>query len=154
MSSMSGSRRWYVLHRRKRKNSRDSTAWFRIWQFQTPAWERYLQLRVLVDGSFFGADTGFLQKGVKSLFNVTNFRLFTRQILFVFTSMVYIIGPWESETSVISFSWTKTVFCKFAIVRFVVWAKQRRWALENKQNTSDFFFFFFFFGLLAFSLAS
>jgi hypothetical protein len=43
----------------------------------------------------------------------------------------------------------KTVFCKFAIARFVVWAKQRRWALENKQNTSDFFFF----GLLAFSLA-
>jgi hypothetical protein len=51
MSSMSESHLWYPFH--KKVKSCDSTTWFRIWQFQTPAWKWYLQMHLLVERLVF-----------------------------------------------------------------------------------------------------
>ncbi len=41
---------WYLFH--KEVKSWESTTWFRIWQFQTPAWNRYLQTHLVADERF------------------------------------------------------------------------------------------------------
>ncbi len=65
MSSTSESRWWYLFH--KEIKSWDSITWFKIWQFQTPAWKRYLQMHLLTERFFFvGDDWGFLQEGMKT----------------------------------------------------------------------------------------
>jgi hypothetical protein len=47
MSLMSGSRWWYLTH--KKVKSWDPTTWYRIWQFQTPADKWNLQMHLLDD---------------------------------------------------------------------------------------------------------
>ncbi len=44
MRSMWENHWWYLFH--KKVKSWDSTTWFKIWQFQTTAWERYLQVHL------------------------------------------------------------------------------------------------------------
>jgi hypothetical protein len=65
MSSMPGSNWWNLFH--KEVKSWDSTTWFRIWQFQTPALKRYLQMPLLAERFVFWRWwSGFLKEGVKT----------------------------------------------------------------------------------------
>ncbi len=55
--AMSESHWWYLFH--KEVKSWDSTAWFRIWLSQTPAYKRYLQMHLLTERFVFGFYNGF-----------------------------------------------------------------------------------------------
>jgi hypothetical protein len=59
MSSMSESHWWCLFH--NEVMSWDSITWFRIWQFQTPAWKRFLQMHLLAERFIFWGvcDRGF-----------------------------------------------------------------------------------------------
>jgi hypothetical protein len=58
----------FISQRMKEVKSRESTTWFRVWQFQTPpTWKRYLQTHLLAEWFFFGGhDRGLLTEGVKT----------------------------------------------------------------------------------------
>jgi hypothetical protein len=51
LGSMSVSHWWYRFPREVKRW--DSTAWFRIWQFQTPAWKRYFKMQFLAEWFIF-----------------------------------------------------------------------------------------------------
>ncbi len=71
LSSMSESQCWHLFH--KRVKSWDSTTWFRIWQFQTRAWKRYLQMHLLAKRFVFWKWwSGFSESGSPDLSNVTD----------------------------------------------------------------------------------
>ncbi len=81
MSSRSESHWWNLLYQELK--SYYSSAWFRIWQFQTVAWKRYYIS--WLSGSFFQCDhRGFLKKGVKSYLMASMSNFFR-----VFTSIIY-----------------------------------------------------------------
>ncbi len=68
---MSESHWWYLFH--KEVKSWDSTTWFRIWQFQTPAETLYLQMHLLAERFVFrGWWSWFFERGCKDLSNGTN----------------------------------------------------------------------------------
>ncbi len=80
---------WYVFH--KEVKSRDSTTWFRIWQFKTPAKKQYPQMRLLAEWSiFWGDDRGSLKEGVKNYVTGPMSPL-NSPIFSVFTSIVWAI---------------------------------------------------------------
>jgi hypothetical protein len=88
MSSMSESRWWCLLY--KEWKSYDSTTWFRIWQFQTPAWKRYLQMHLLAERlAFKGWWSGFSERVIQNLFLDTNVASDHANIFSVFSSIVY-----------------------------------------------------------------
>ncbi len=88
MSSTSGSHWCYLFH--KEVKSWDSTTWFRIWQFQTPAWKRYLQKHPLAERFVFaGWWSGFSERGSQDLSNGTNVASQLANFSSVCTSVVY-----------------------------------------------------------------
>ncbi len=57
----------------KKVKSWDSTTCFRIWQFQTPAWKRYLRMHLLAERFvFWGLWSRFSKSGNQCLSNDTN----------------------------------------------------------------------------------
>ncbi len=67
----------------KEVKSWDSTTWFKIWQFQTPAWKRYLQMHLLAERfAFWGDDRGFLKVGIKT-YPIAQMSPFTLPTFFV-----------------------------------------------------------------------
>ncbi len=68
---MSESHWWYLFH--KEVKSWDSTTWFRILQFQTPAWKRYLQMHLPTERFiFWGWSSRVSERGNQRLSNSTN----------------------------------------------------------------------------------
>ncbi len=85
---MTESRWWYLLH--KEVKSWYSTTWFRIWQFQTPAQKRYLQMHLLAEPFVSGRWlSGFPERGNQGLSIGTNFGSQLAKLSSVFTSIVY-----------------------------------------------------------------
>ncbi len=80
-------RHWrYLLH--KEGNSRDSTTWFRVWQFQTPDKKFYFQMHILTERFVFEYDIrGFLGDWVK-MYPMAPVPLLTHQLASVLTSIV------------------------------------------------------------------
>jgi hypothetical protein len=72
MSSMSENHRRYLFH--KEMKSCDSTTWFTIWQFQTPAYRRNLQMHFQLSERFVISKwwSGFSERGTRDLPNGTN----------------------------------------------------------------------------------
>ncbi len=78
---------WHIVC--EKVKSWDFTTWFRIWQFQTPAWKWYLQIHLLAERFGFGVDNwGFLKEGVKT-YQMPNVASQTAIFISVFTSIVY-----------------------------------------------------------------
>ncbi len=79
-----------VIHRDRK--SWDSTTWFRIWQFQTSAWTRYLQMHLLAEQFFLlgGSWSGFYDRGSHDLPNIAPMSPLNSPIsIFVFTNIMY-----------------------------------------------------------------
>ncbi len=67
----------------------DTTTWFRIWQFQTPAWKRYLQKHLLARRFVsWGWWSGFSERWSQDLSNNTNAASWLANFYSVFTSVV------------------------------------------------------------------
>ncbi len=50
-----------------------SSTWFKIWQFQTGVWKRYLQIHLVAERLvFLGWWSGFSERGSQDLSNGTN----------------------------------------------------------------------------------
>ncbi len=89
MSLMSKSRWWYLFH--EEVKSRDSTAWFRIWQFQTSA------LKVVSSNASPGWTVRFFFSAMIEIFWIWDsstiqwrqYRLLTHPLLSVSTSIVH-----------------------------------------------------------------
>ncbi len=96
MSSTSGSHWWYLFH--KEVKSWDSSSWFTIWRFQTPAQKRYLQTHLLAERFVFfffivGDDRGFPKEGVKTYLTAVPISLPKSPTFFsVFTSVFYMVS--------------------------------------------------------------
>ncbi len=84
LSLMSDSRWWYLFHQNVKVC--DSTTLVRIWQFQTPAWKRYLRMHFFVQLLVsWGWWLWFSEVGSQDLSNGTNVANFVS----VFTSTAY-----------------------------------------------------------------
>jgi hypothetical protein len=93
LSSMSESHWCYLFH--KEVKSWDSTTWFRLWQFQTSTWKRYLQMHLLTERFFFRCDAwGFLKHGVKT-YLMAPMLLHNSSTFFFFPVFASIVGPWS-----------------------------------------------------------
>jgi hypothetical protein len=80
---------WWDLFPKEVKR-RDSTTWFRICQFQTPAKKGYLQMHLLAEWFVFWVWwSGFTERGSQDLSNGTNVASLLTNFFSVFTSIVY-----------------------------------------------------------------
>ncbi len=90
LTSVLESHWWYLCH--ESVKVWDSTIWFTIWQFRTPAQKHYLQIHLLAERFVLGGGelSGFSKRGTQGLSNGTN--LASQQtffFFFVFASIVY-----------------------------------------------------------------
>ncbi len=78
---MSESYWWYLFH--KEGKSWDSTTCFSIWQFQTTAWKRYLQMHLLAERFGFLVNMiGVFWKRIHDLSKDVTVELITRELFF------------------------------------------------------------------------